>query len=180
MLDDATWAAAAVTTPFVTLTVSSSGERGLIGVTLDPAFTTNGYVYVTYTATTPAVHNRVSRFTASGDVALTGSEVVLLDLNNLSTATNHNGGALAFGPDGSLYVVELFTHVDLVAGQPVPSGGDVKKVSFANPGVHTSLTDNQLNFPAGVAVGSDGGVYVVNRSTFQPPGSGSVVRLKNQ
>mgnify|MGYP006273465887 CR=1 FL=1 len=91
-------------TPFVTLTVSSSGERGLIGVTLDPAFTTNGYVYVTYTATTPAVHNRVSRFTASGDVALTGSEVVLLDLNNLSSATNHNGGALHFGPDGKLYV----------------------------------------------------------------------------
>ena len=91
-------------TPFVTLTVSSSGERGLIGVTLDPAFTTNGYVYVTYTATTPAIHNRVSRFTADGDVALAGSEVVLLDLNNLSSATNHNGGALHFGPDGKLYV----------------------------------------------------------------------------
>ena len=74
-------------TPFLSLTVSSSGERGLIGVTLDPAFATNGYVYVYYTATTPAIHNRVSRFTATGDVALAGSEVVLLDLNNLSTAT---------------------------------------------------------------------------------------------
>ena len=91
-------------TPFLTVTVSSSGERGLIGVTLDPAFATNGYVYVYYTATTPAIHNRVSRFTANGDVALAGSEVVLLDLNNLSTATNHNGGALHFGPDGKLYV----------------------------------------------------------------------------
>ena len=95
---------ALLSTPFLTVTVSSSGERGLIGVTLDPAFATNGYVYVYYTATTPAIHNRVSRFTANGDVALAGSEVVLLDLNNLSTATNHNGGALHFGPDGKLYV----------------------------------------------------------------------------
>ena len=95
---------ALLSTPFLTVTVSSSGERGLIGVTLDPAFATNGYVYVYYTATTPAIHNRVSRFTANGDVALAGSEVVLLDLNNLSSATNHNGGALHFGPDGKLYV----------------------------------------------------------------------------
>ena len=35
---------------------------------------------------------------------MAGSEVVLLDLNNLSSATNHNGGALAFGGDGKLYV----------------------------------------------------------------------------
>ena len=60
-------------------------------------------MYVYYTATTPAIHNRISRFTANGDVAVPGSEVALLDLNNLSSATNHNGGALAFGPDGKLY-----------------------------------------------------------------------------
>src|SRR6185503_12450835 len=91
-------------TPFLTVTVNSSGERGLLGVAFDPQFASNGFVYVYYTATTPAIHNRVSRFTASGDVALAGSEVVLLDLNNLSSATNHNGGAMHFGPDGKLYV----------------------------------------------------------------------------
>ena len=90
--------------PFVTLTVDSAGERGLLGVAFDPNFATNNFVYVYYTATTPAVHNRVSRFTANGDVALAGSEVVILDLNNLSAATNHNGGAIHFGPDGMLYV----------------------------------------------------------------------------
>jgi glucose/arabinose dehydrogenase len=87
----------------VTLTVSSVGERGLLGVAFDPAFATNRFVYVYYTATTPTVHNRISRFTASGDVAVPGSEVVILELDNLSSATNHNGGALAFGPDGKLY-----------------------------------------------------------------------------
>ena len=90
-------------TPFLTLTVSSSGERGLLGVAFDPNFASNRFVYVYYTATTPAIHNRISRFTANGDVAVAGSEVVLLDLNNLSSATNHNGGALAFGHDGKLY-----------------------------------------------------------------------------
>ena len=61
-------------------------------------------MYVYYTATTPAVHNRVSRFTANGNVAVAGSEVILLDLNNLSSATNHNGGAMHFGLDGKLYI----------------------------------------------------------------------------
>ncbi|MDT5037051.1 MAG: hypothetical protein QOE03_2236 [Micromonosporaceae bacterium] len=91
-------------TPFLTVTVSSVGERGLLGVTFDPDFATNRFVYVYYTATTPTIHNRVSRFTANGNVAEPGSEVILLDLNNLSSATNHNGGAIHFGPDGKLYI----------------------------------------------------------------------------
>lgn len=91
-------------TPFLTLTVSAEGERGLIGVALDPAFATNQFVYVYYTATTPSAHNRVSRFTANGNVAVPGSEQIIFDLDNLSSATNHNGGAIHFGPDGKLYV----------------------------------------------------------------------------
>jgi glucose/arabinose dehydrogenase len=91
-------------TPFLTVTVSSSGERGLLGVAFDPDFATNQYVYVYYTATTPTIHNRVSRFTANGDVAMQGSEHVIVDLETLSGATNHNGGAINFGLDGKLYV----------------------------------------------------------------------------
>jgi glucose/arabinose dehydrogenase len=91
-------------TPFLTVTVDSSGERGLLGIAFDPNFVSNQLVYVYYTATTPAIHNRISRFTASGDVALAGSETIIMELPNLSTATNHNGGAMHFGPDGNLYV----------------------------------------------------------------------------
>jgi glucose/arabinose dehydrogenase len=91
--------------PFVSLSVNSAGERGLLGVAFDPNFAVNQYVYVYYTATTPTLRNRVSRFTASGDVAVPGSEVVIFDLPPLTTiATNHNGGALHFGPDGKLYI----------------------------------------------------------------------------
>jgi glucose/arabinose dehydrogenase len=93
-----------LSTPFVTVTVSSAGERGLLGVAFDPDFATNQFVYVYYTATSPSIHNRVSRFTANGDVAVAGSEVIILELNNLSSATNHNGGAIHFGADGKLYV----------------------------------------------------------------------------
>ena len=95
---------ALLSTPFVSVTVNSSGERGLLGIAFDPDFATNPYVYVYYTATTPAIHNRVSRFTANGDTALAGSEIILLELDPLSSATNHNGGAMHFGPDGKLYI----------------------------------------------------------------------------
>ena len=91
-------------TPFLTLGVNSDGERGLLGVAFDPEFAVNQYVYVYYTTAEGPIHNRVSRFTASGDVAAAGSEVVLLELDALSGATNHNGGALHFGVDGMLYV----------------------------------------------------------------------------
>ncbi|QHT69190.1 T9SS type A sorting domain-containing protein [Rhodocytophaga rosea] len=90
-------------TPFVTLKVNASGERGLIGITLDPNFTTNGYMYLYYTVASGA-NNRISRFTANGDVAVAGSEKILLNLDPLSKATNHNGGAMHFGKDGKLYV----------------------------------------------------------------------------
>ena len=89
-------------TPFVNLTVDQAGERGLIGVALDPAFASNGRVYVHYTTETGGTHNRISRLTASGNVS--GGETVLVNLPGLSNANNHNGGALAFGPDGKLYV----------------------------------------------------------------------------
>ena len=91
-------------TPFLTVNVDSQGERGLLGVAFDPNFVSNQLVYVYYTATTSTIHNRISRFTASGDVALAGSETIITELPNLSGATNHNGGAIHFGPDGLLYV----------------------------------------------------------------------------
>ena len=90
-------------TPFVTLPVDATGERGLLGVAFDPAFESNRFIYVYYTLNSTPRRNRVSRLTASGDVAQPGSELVILELENLS-ATNHNGGAVAFGPDGRLYI----------------------------------------------------------------------------
>lgn len=94
---------AVLPTPFVSLTVDPNGERGLLGVAVHPNFASNGFVYVYYTTPSGGVHNRISRFVANGDVS-TGSETVLVNLPALSSATNHNGGAMHFGVDGKLYV----------------------------------------------------------------------------
>jgi glucose/arabinose dehydrogenase len=89
--------------PFISLSVNSSGERGLLGIAFDPNFNSNNYIYLYYTLSS-AANNRISRFTANGDVAVSGSEQVILNLSPLSSATNHNGGHMQFGPDGKLYV----------------------------------------------------------------------------
>jgi glucose/arabinose dehydrogenase/chitodextrinase len=91
---------------FITLSVTSNSERGLLGIAFDPNFSTNRFIYLYYTRTTSPIKNRVSRFMASAsnpDVAEPGSEVVILD-NIASDAGNHNGGAMHFGLDGKLYI----------------------------------------------------------------------------
>jgi glucose/arabinose dehydrogenase len=94
-------------TPFLVLSVNSVGERGLLGVAFHPSFATNGLLYVYHTVPGSPPHNRVSQYTANGDVAVGGSatptEGAGFDLDDLGH-TNHNGGALHFGSDGKLYV----------------------------------------------------------------------------
>src|SRR6188768_1435943 len=52
-------------TPFLTVSVNSSGERGLLGIAFDPDFGNNRYLYLYYTTSGSPIHNRVSRFRAS-------------------------------------------------------------------------------------------------------------------
>lgn len=92
-----------LTTPFLTLTVDINGERGISGITFDPDFDINHYVYIYYTATTPSIHNRLSRFTANGDLVLSGSEFPLLDAEPVASVF-HDGGGMGFAPDGKLYL----------------------------------------------------------------------------
>lgn len=88
---------------FMHLSVDFSLERGLVGITFDPDFASNNYIYFFYTTPGPTFRNRISRFTANGDVVVPGSEVVLLEIGDLTSAI-HNGGTLNFGPDGKLYI----------------------------------------------------------------------------
>jgi glucose/arabinose dehydrogenase len=161
-------------TPFVSLTVDSNGERGLLGVAFDPNFATNNFVYVYYTSPTPSVHNRVSRFTANGDVAAAGSEVVIFELNNLSSATNHNGGAIHFGPDGLLYIA-VGENANGANSQSI--GNLLGKILRINSD-GTIPTTNPTSFPgiAGSPSGNNRAIWSVGLRnpytfTFQP-GSG--------
>jgi glucose/arabinose dehydrogenase len=88
--------------PFMVLEVDNFNERGLLGIAFDPDFQVNQHLYLYYTVK-GAGHNRVSRFTATGDYVQPGSEVVLLNLDPLS-GPHHNAGAMGFGPDGKLYI----------------------------------------------------------------------------
>ncbi|MBA3665678.1 MAG: PQQ-dependent sugar dehydrogenase [Bacteroidetes bacterium] len=92
-----------LSTVFLSLPVDQLGERGLSSIAIDPNFNTNQYVYIYYTTAAAPIHNRLSRFTASGDVAVPGSEMILLDFEPLVNSI-HNSGGMVFGTDGKLYL----------------------------------------------------------------------------
>ncbi len=102
-------------TPFLTLGglvsnfTGGSGEQGLLGLAFDPNYSSSGIFYITYTTTTgnatfpyttTLARYRVS--SGNADVADPASGEVLLSIPK--KYTNHNGGMLAFGPDGYLYM----------------------------------------------------------------------------
>ncbi len=89
-----------VPTEFCQISVATNGEQGLLGLTLDPVFAQNHFVYVYYTAS-GATKNRVVRYTESSGSCT--NETPILD--DLPVSGNHNGGIIQFGPDGKLYVV---------------------------------------------------------------------------
>lgn len=82
--------------------LSTVSEQGLLGLAFHPNYQSNGFFYVYYTPT--AGLSQVSRFTVSANAAIAdaASELVLLEIPQ--PATNHNGGQIAFGPDGYLYI----------------------------------------------------------------------------
>lgn len=82
---------------------SSGGERGLLGLAFHPNYADNGYFYVYYTNLVG--NTQISRFSVSDtdpDVADPNSELQMLNFNQ--PFSNHNGGHIAFGPDGMLYI----------------------------------------------------------------------------
>ncbi len=91
-------------TPFLDISsqVSAGGERGLYAVAFDPAYATNGYFYVSYSG--PVGAGLVSRFqvSANPDVANAASQVDVISVPD--PGITHNGGQIAFGPDGYLYL----------------------------------------------------------------------------
>ena len=90
----------------ISTSVATASEQGLLGLAFDPAFTTNGRFYVTYSSneiSTSSTH--LSRFTLvnpTSNIANPATEDVLLTQSQ--TTEIHKSGMLAFGPDGKLYV----------------------------------------------------------------------------
>ncbi len=86
------------------LAVSTDFEDGLLGIALDPDFARNNWLYLFYSPQGDAAKQHVSRFALAGDELVLDSEVVLLEIPTQRRTCCHSGGALVFGPDGSLYI----------------------------------------------------------------------------
>ncbi|MDX1619903.1 MAG: PQQ-dependent sugar dehydrogenase [Nitriliruptorales bacterium] len=94
-----------LSTPFLDITdlTDASGERGLLGLAFDPSFDGTGRFYVFFTESGSG-DLRIERYRASADPnrADRGSRSLVIEIPHRDFS-NHNGGMLAFGPDGMLY-----------------------------------------------------------------------------
>uniref|UniRef100_UPI004049F080 PQQ-dependent sugar dehydrogenase n=1 Tax=Gelidibacter sp. TaxID=2018083 RepID=UPI004049F080 len=82
---------------------NNGGEQGLLGLAFHPNYATNGYFYVNYINNSgDTVVSRFSRDATNPDIGDSNSELILLTIDQ--PFSNHNGGDLAFGVDGYLYI----------------------------------------------------------------------------
>jgi glucose/arabinose dehydrogenase len=167
---------------------SEPGEAGLIGFAFDPDFEKNRHVYAQYTRGAGSqLRNRVSRFTANetGDLALPGSEVVLIEVEPTAEGRYHRGGALHFGPDGKLYVA-VGDHGDELGSQSIatlkgkilrinPTPGDVipddnpasiSGIAGATSGLHRAIWAAGLRNPYTFAFQPSAGRMFINDVGF--------------
>jgi glucose/arabinose dehydrogenase len=153
--------------PFAALPVDGVGEKGLLGIALDPGFPDEPWVYIYYSDSTDG-RNRLVRIRADANH---GTERrTLLDL--LPTVNGyHNGGDLAFGPDGKLYVVTGEAHEAERAQDPSDLGGKVLRMNADGSVPH----DNPF--------GAGNPVYAIGiRNSFGlcfDPGSGLLWETEN-
>ncbi len=88
-------------TPFLTVSVTGSGEQGLLGITFHPQYPDSPFVYIYYTRSGDRA-NLLVRYQDQNGVGI--NPVTLMNVPRLTPASNHNGGNIHFGPDGKLYV----------------------------------------------------------------------------
>lgn len=158
-------------TPVLSLPVDRAHERGVQSVLLDPQFASNGHFYVYYSRLLEGggSANRLSRYTLSAanpNVADLASERVLLDGITTAEPGFHNGGVMAFGADGMLYL----GIGDTLAASEVQNLGSLRgKILRLNPAAWPNLipADNPfVNTP-----GARGEIWALG---FRNPFSGAM------
>ena len=112
---------------YLELDINSRGEGGLMGMAPHPDFPESPYIYLmyTYTANGGTLYNRVSRFTDEGNQAV--EEEIIID--QIPAGNNHNGGRIAFGPDGMLYITTGDTFNREIAQDLNNLGGKIMRLT---------------------------------------------------
>lgn len=172
--------------PFLTVPVDDEGEQGLLGVAVHPSYPDSPYVYVYYVRAL----DRASVLERYTDVDGTGtSPELLLFIPRRDEATHNNGGKMAFGPDGKLYLAVGDHGVKPTNAQDTLGGRNLRgKILRLNP--DGSIPDDNilkrryfwsvgLRNPGGITVDpvsgkvfiTEGGTQVANSIVEVPNGA---------
>jgi hypothetical protein len=117
--------------PFATISpIFTDGEAGLLGIALDPSFSSNNYVYVyyTYRDSQSYTHGHIVRYTANGNTGTSPTDI--FDVISSAPGTiYHNGGYLKFGPDSKLYAQVGEFHQDQQAQNQTSMTGKMLRMN---------------------------------------------------
>ena len=137
--------------PFATVSpIFSDGEAGLLGIALDPAFSTNGYLYVyyTYRDSSSYTHGHIARYTTNGNTG--NNPVRIFDVVSSAPGTiYHNGGYIKFGPDGKLYAQVGEFHQDQQAQNQSATDGKILRMNPDGSTPSDNPTPNSLVWASG-------------------------------
>jgi hypothetical protein len=141
-----------LSTPFASVpNVFSDGETGLLGIALDPSYTTNHYVYVyyTYRDSLNYTHGQILRYTDNNNVGT--SPTSIFDVTSSAPNTiYHNGGYIKFGPDGKLYATVGEFHQDIQAQNMSSMTGKILRMNSDGSVPSDNPFGNSLDYAIGL------------------------------
>ena len=139
-------------TPFATISpIFTDGEAGLLGIALDPAFSSNNYVYVyyTYRDTASYTHGHIVRYTANSNTGTSPRDI--FDVTSSAPGTvYHNGGYIKFGPDGKLYAMVGEFHQDQQAQNKGSMTGKMLRMNPDGSVPNDNPTAGSLDYASGI------------------------------
>ena len=139
-------------TPFATIaSIINIGETGLLGIALDPAFSSNNYVYVyyTYRDSQSFTHGHIVRYTANSNTGTSPRDIFDVTISAPNTVY-HNGGYIEFGPDGKLYAMVGEFHQDQQAQNQTSMTGKMLRMNPDGSAPIDNPTPGSLDYASGI------------------------------
>ena len=93
-----------LTQPFLQLNPNALGERGLLGVALDPQYEKNNWIYLYYSQFSEKPVNILTRYELKGDSLIEASKKIVLEVDVQREQCCHTGGSIAFDGNGNLFL----------------------------------------------------------------------------